>query len=95
MELSPAYDLLNSTIVLRGADTEELALTLADKKRKITRELLVDYYGKDRLKLSDKTIDKVLNDIKSALPEWFQLLSICFLSSNSLSIGNQLFTNKE
>ncbi len=82
VELSPAYDLLNSTIVLRGSNIEELALTLGGKKRKINRELLVNYYGKDRLKLSDKTIQQVLNEIELALPKWFHLLSICFLSDD-------------
>ena len=94
VELSPAYDLLNSTIVLRGDNIEELALTLAGKKRKITRELLVDYYGKDRLKLSDKTIQQVLNDIESALPEWFHLISICFLSDDLKEKYKQLLTDR-
>ena len=82
IELSPAYDLLNSTIILRGANIEELALTLAGKKRKITRELLVDYYAKDRLKLSEKTIQEVLNDIQLAIPKWLHLINICFLSDD-------------
>jgi serine/threonine-protein kinase HipA len=80
IELSPAYDLLNSTIVLRGANIEEFALPLAGKKRKLTRELLVDYYGRERLKLSDKSISQVLNDFKKAEAEWERLLSVCFLS---------------
>lgn len=82
IELSPAYDLLNSTIILRGANVEELALTLAGKKRKMTRELLVAYYAKDRLKLSDKTIQQVLSDFQIAIPKWFHLLNICFLSDD-------------
>lgn len=81
VELSPAYDLLNSTIVLRGAKIEEFALPLAGKKRKLNQDLLVNYYGKTRLKLSDKTILKVLNGLKSALPEWQNLLNTCFLSN--------------
>ena len=94
VELSPAYDLLNSTIVLRGANIEELALTLAGKKRKINRDLLVNYYGKDRLKLSDKTIQQVLNDSESVLPEWFHLLSICFLSDDLKEKYKQLLTDR-
>ncbi len=35
--LAPAYDLLNVAIIL-AEDTEEMALTLAGKKRKLTRE---------------------------------------------------------
>jgi serine/threonine-protein kinase HipA len=79
VELSPAYDLLNSTIVLRGTQIEEFALPLAGKKRKLNRSLLVDYYGKERLKLSDKTILKVLTELQSAIPEWLNLLTVSFL----------------
>ena len=82
IELSPAYDLLNSTIVLRGSNIEELALTLAGKKRKLNRTMLVDYYGKERLKLSDKAIQQVLSELESAISEWFHLLDICFLSDD-------------
>ena len=82
IELSPAYDLLNTTIVLRGSNIEELALTLAGKKRKLNRTMLVDYYGKERLKLSDKAIQQVLSELESAISEWFHLLDICFLSDD-------------
>ena len=82
VELSPAYDLLNTTIVLRGTNVEEFALTLAGKKRKLNRTLLIDYYGKGRLKLSDKTIEQVLSELTAAIPEWFALLDVCFLSSD-------------
>ena len=40
--LSPAYDLLNVTILL-PEDTEELALTLGGKKKKISWELFEDF----------------------------------------------------
>ena len=36
-ELTPAYDLLNVSIAL-PEDTEELALTLSGKKRKLTKK---------------------------------------------------------
>lgn len=48
VELSPAYDLLNSTIAMEKA-IEELALPLAGKKSKIKKEELFEYYGKKRL----------------------------------------------
>jgi serine/threonine-protein kinase HipA len=43
-------------------------------------ELLVDYYGRERLKLSEKSIEQVLNDFQKAEVEWERLLSVCFLS---------------
>jgi len=40
--LSPAYDLLNVSIILPG-DNEELALTLVGKKKKLSRLVLLEY----------------------------------------------------
>ncbi len=80
IELSPAYDLLNSTIVLKG-DVEEIALSLAGKKKKITREALVDYFGKERCGLTEKVIENIIEDFVYAKKVWFTLLDICFLSN--------------
>ncbi|GBC60268.1 phosphatidylinositol kinase [Desulfonema ishimotonii] len=78
-ELSPAYDLLNTTIAI-GNPKEELALPIKGKKNKITREILVDYYAGERLKLTDKVISKVLKKIRSAFPVWDKLIALSFLS---------------
>lgn len=51
--LSPAYDLLNVAMILPD-DTEELALTLAGKKKKLNRDNF-EHFGID-LGLSDKQI---------------------------------------
>ena len=79
IELSPAYDLVNSTIVLKGG-AEEIALSIAGKKRKLTRKVLVDYFGKERCGLTDKVIDGTLQVIDAAKPSFFELLDQCFLS---------------
>ena len=42
----------------------------------------MDYYGKERIKLSDKTIQQVLTELNSAIPEWLHLINICFLSDD-------------
>lgn len=80
IELSPAYDLLNSTIVLKGG-AEEIALSLAGKKRKLTRKVLVDYFGKERCGLTDKVVESSLLALSQAKKTWFTLLADCFLSS--------------
>jgi serine/threonine-protein kinase HipA len=80
--LSPSYDLVNSTIVLKGNNIEELALPLAGKKRKLDKDLLLNYYGRERLKLSEKTIGKTLQTLSDVQPEWQRLLSVCFLSND-------------
>lgn len=81
VELSPAYDLLNSTIVLKG-DIEEIALHLKGKKSNLNREILVNYFGKERCELTDAIIDKTMDLIKDALPSWFKLIDISFLSED-------------
>ena len=76
--LAPAYDILNTTIAITGVE-EEIALPIKGKKRKIDASILIDYYGRERLSLSGKTISAVLDRIKQAFPEWERLLNVCFL----------------
>ncbi|MCX6224105.1 MAG: HipA domain-containing protein [Bacteroidia bacterium] len=80
VEFSPAYDLLNSTIVLKG-DIEEIALPVKGKKSNLNEDVLINYFGKERCGLTDKVIEKNLEEIKSKLPQWFVLIDISFLSS--------------
>ncbi len=79
VSLSPAYDLLNTTIALPNP-MEELALPLRGKKSKLNRGDLIDYYGRERLKLPPRAIDRVLADLATALPRWYDLLDRSFLS---------------
>ena len=84
VELSPAYDLLNSTIVLRG-DVEQIALSLKGKKSNLNKDILVSYFGKDRCKLTDKVIEKTFDSIQKAIPSWFDWIEISFLSDEMKS----------
>ena len=79
VELSPAYDLLNTTIVLKG-DAEEIALPVKGKKSNLNKGVLISYFGKERCGLGDKIIERTLETIQSAIPSWFNLIDICFLS---------------
>jgi serine/threonine-protein kinase HipA len=79
-ELSPAYDLLNTTIVLRRG-AEEIALSLAGKKNNLKRKDLIDYFGFDRCGLTAKVIESNLQSLRQAIPEWKKLLDICFLTN--------------
>jgi serine/threonine-protein kinase HipA len=79
VELSPAYDLLNSTIVLKG-DTEEIALSLKGKKSNLNKNILIDYFGRERCNLTDKIIKRFLEKIQKEIPAWFNLIDISFLS---------------
>lgn len=79
VELSPAYDLLNSTIVLKG-DVEEITLTLKGKKSNLNRNILIDYFGKDRCGLTDKIVKRTFDSVQKAIPSWFNLIEISFFS---------------
>lgn len=79
VRLSPCYDLVNSTIKCRHQD-EEIALPLKGRKKKLTRNILVDYFGMGRCDLSTKSIERVLATISSAIPRWKNLIDVSFLS---------------
>ena len=79
IELSPAYDFLNTTIAL-ASPQEEIALPLRGKKRKLNRTLLVEYFGRQRLALNRNLISKVLGEIEAAVPKWQELIEHSFLS---------------
>ena len=80
VELSPAYDLLNTTIVVPRTQ-EEIALPLAGKKRNLSTKILFDYFAKERMKLNDTIISQVLNKIINEWDNWKKLITISFLSN--------------
>ncbi len=79
IQLSPCYDLVNTTIEYKKPD-EEIALPLKGKKKKLTKKILIDYFGKEKCELTDKVINNVLASIHKAVPEWKELIAISFLS---------------
>lgn len=91
--LSPCYDLVNTTIELKQQD-EEIALPLKGKKKRLTRNLLVDYFGMERCELTLKSIDKVLGTIESAIPKWKTLIDISFLSKEMKEKYHDLLNNR-
>ncbi len=78
--LSPAYDLLNSTIFLKRMK-EEIALPIRGKKNNLTRKDFIEYLAADRLGLNHAVIEGVLNDFQKAIPGWFDLIGVCFMST--------------
>jgi len=93
VELSPAYDLLNSSIVLKG-DIEEIALPIKAKKSNLNYDVLVNYFGKERCGLNDKVIEKTIDMIKNALPQWFELIDISFLSGEMVEKYKKLLQKR-
>lgn len=79
---SPAYDLLNTTLLLGKAAQEQLALPLSGKKSKLKRKTFIDYFARELMELNTATIDGVLNDLFSARDVWRALLASSFLSQD-------------
>jgi serine/threonine-protein kinase HipA len=79
VELSPAYDFLNTTIVLANPQ-EESALPVAGKKSNLKRETLIDYFAIERLKLTQKVIAGIYDSFRIAKPKWIDLLERSFLT---------------
>jgi len=91
--LSPAYDLLNTTIVLSRPE-EELALPLNGKKNNFRQRDLVDYFGYERLGLPEKIIDRVLREFQQGHARWSELLDISFLSAEMKKKYHQLLDSR-
>ncbi|HEX7357235.1 MAG TPA: HipA domain-containing protein [Ignavibacteriaceae bacterium] len=81
VELSPAYDLLNTTIAVPRTQ-EEIALPIAGKKRNLNAKILIDYFAKEGMKLNDTIITQVLNKVNSEWNNWENLVKISFLSND-------------
>lgn len=81
ISLSPAYDLLNTTLVMGKGVQEEIALTLNGKKHKLKVEDFVEVYGKERLGLNTSTINRILQKIQEIQPQWMNLIDRSFLSN--------------
>ena len=91
--LSPAYDLLNTTIVLSQPE-EELALPLNGKTNNFRQRDLVEYFGYERLGLPEKIIDRVLREFRQVHASWSELLDISFLSAEMKKKYHQVLDSR-
>lgn len=80
VELTPAYDFLNTTIALKGAK-EEMALPIKGKKSKLTRNDLLNYYARERLRINEQVLTDLLSRFANVMPVWRELLARSFLSA--------------
>lgn len=78
IELTPAYDLLNTSILLKSG--EELALPLRGKKSRLTKEDLFDYFARSRLGLTEKVVQEELAQVQNIGTLWESLIQESFLS---------------
>ena len=74
--LTPAYDMLSTALVM-PEDTEELALTLNGKKRKIKK---TDFVASMQFSgLEDKIIENIFRRFAKAKDKWFEFIDQSFL----------------
>lgn len=81
IEISPCYDLLNTTIVLKNA-AEEIALTLKGKRKNLTKQMLIDYFGGERCELNEKVITKTVDKLFAVKPVWINEINNSFLTAD-------------
>ena len=81
VQLSPAYDLLNSTILLPGT-SEETALPIRGRKSNLTASDIVDYYGMERLGLPERAIEDELRNLNAVQARWGELIERSFTAPN-------------
>ena len=75
--LSPAYDMVATTLV-NPEDNEELALTLNARKKKITRKDFVVAFT--AAKIDVKVQENIFNKFENTIPKWIKFIDISFLS---------------
>ena len=74
--LTPAYDLVSTKLAL-PQDTEELALTLNGKKRKLKKQ---DFDGLLKtMKVEEKSIENVYVKFRKIVPQWTEFIDSSFL----------------
>jgi serine/threonine-protein kinase HipA len=79
IDLSPVYDLVNSTIALKNP-REEMALPIRGKRSRLTRKDLIDYFARERLGINEGVLAERLARFQSAFPLWEKLIAASFLS---------------
>lgn len=89
--LTPAYDLLSTTIVM-SEDTEELALTLNGKKRKIKKADFLK--AMEASGLNDKVIENIAKKFRRSIVKWLELIEASFLTDNTKKKYKRLILSK-
>lgn len=94
VELSPGYDLLNTTIILGKNAKEETALTINGKKSKLTRDDFVSHFFTGRLGIDQKVVVKLLESMTQAATTWPEVIRHSFLSTGKQDAYLKLLTER-
>ncbi len=77
--LSPAYDMVPSALLVEG-DSEELALTLNGKKKKLKQKDFMEAIK--RFDIDSKSIENMIKKFEISFSEWFEFINIGFIPEN-------------
>lgn len=87
--LTPAYDLLSTALVM-PEDTEELALTLGGKKKKLNLQLFKNAILDSGL--DEKVLENILKKFNRALPLWIEFVDNSFVSEDMKNAYKELIS---
>ena len=85
--LSPAYDMVTSSLVVEG-DEEDLALTLNGKKKKLQKRDFLEAIN--RFDIDAKAIENMFDKFKNAEEQWHEFIDISFLPDDMKSSFHEL-----
>ncbi len=89
--LAPAYDMLSTALVM-PEDTEELALNLNGKKRKLKK---TDFQqAMQSSGIDEKVMKNIFKKFIKAEPKWMEFIDISFLPDNMKGQYKELIKNK-
>ena len=92
VELAPAYDFLNSCIVLK--DPVEIALPIAGRQKNLTRQNLLNYFARERMLLNQQAVDDVMGRFQGIIPEWKVWIEKSFLSGPARASYRELLEKR-
>tara|TARA_B110000305_G_C19439011_1_gene640717 strand:+ start:1433 stop:2365 length:933 start_codon:yes stop_codon:yes gene_type:complete len=93
VSLTPAYDLLNTTLILENTK-EESALSLMGKRNRLNRKLWIEYFCIERLGLNEAQVDSILLTLKSSITLWEQLIKSSYLSEVNQKKYNDILSER-
>ncbi len=99
IELSPAYDLLNTTIAFLALgqsleDIEEVALPLKGRKKRLSAAAWLRYYALERLELTEKVVDRVVHELRQIQAPWHETIEQSLLPTGQKELYHELLDER-
>ena len=99
IELSPAYDLINTTLAFQALgkplnEIEEVALPLKGNKKGLSAQAWLRYYAQERLELTEKVLQSVLAGLRRSLAGWQETIGVSFLAEEEKALYHDLLRER-